>query len=96
MVVEIPDEVSIPTPIKLESNTPFMYAIWGIRYQFSPTGKWRTAEMVFSRKSDAEVWMKKHYLNMPDVVAEVVPVKRTLLMDNQGNVKRLTEELTEK
>lgn len=94
MAVELPDVVDIGT-IKLVPNEYFYYAAWGIKYRFSPEGKPRIAQMVFSRKSDAEVWMKEHFLNMPDVIAETVPIKRTLLMDEHGTVQRWIEELTE-
>lgn len=93
MVEELPSEIEIGV-IKLEPGIPFMYTGWGIKYRYKG-GDWRIAEdMAFRRKSDAENWMNEKILRYEGMEGEVVPVKRTLLMDEKGIIERQIEELS--
>lgn len=94
MVNKLPEVLEIGE-IKLEPGVPFMYEAWGIRYRFSPTGNWRIAEMVFRKKSDARDLMERNYLTLKGMDGEVIPVKRTLLLDYKGRIKTETGEMTE-
>lgn len=92
MVDEL-DEVLEIGEIKLTPDEPYYYTAWGIRYRFK-TGEWRIAEMVFRRKSDAEGWMKDRFLRFEGMEGEVIPVKRCLLLSENGNLKTWVEELS--
>ena len=92
-MAEIPDIV--PTvDIKLEPNTPFSYVGWGIRYKLSPGGEYRVSAMIFNNKSNAEDWAKERFVRYEEITAEAVPVRRTLLMDDDGYIERWTFEYT--
>jgi len=93
MVDEIPEVIEIGV-IKLTPDETFYYTAWGIRYRFSIYGRWRIADMVFRKKSDAEYWMKEKILRFEGMEGEVVPVKRCLLLDESGHVSAWTEELS--
>lgn len=94
MVNELPEVLEIGE-IHLEPGVPFMYEAWGIRYRFSPTGKWMVAAMPFGKKADAIDWMEGNYLKYEGMDGEVIPVKRTVLLDYNGKVKTEIEEMTE-
>ncbi len=84
----IPDVVDIDTPIKLDVGITYCYAAWGIRF-----GEKGLVDMVFSRKSNADNYRKANY--EPHFrITEVIPVKRCLLLDEQGHTRAWTEELT--
>jgi len=93
MPEELPEEIEIGT-IELKPGEPYMYAAWGIRYRFKG-GSWRITDMVFGKKSDAIDWMNRNYLKYESMEGEVIPVKRTVWLDEIGNIKTKTEELTE-
>ncbi|MBU0778174.1 hypothetical protein KKF82_07940 [Patescibacteria group bacterium] len=92
MVEELAEVLDIGE-IKLTPGETFYYTIWGVRYRFKG-GNWRVSEMVFNKKSDANDWAKEHLIRHEDVEAEVVPVKRSILLDIKGNIKFWTEELS--
>jgi len=91
MVEELPEVVDIGE-IKLKVDEAFCYTAWGIRYKFRG-GSWRVADIVFSKKVDAEEWMERSYLRYENMSGEVVPAKRCLLLDAKGNIKTWVEEL---
>lgn len=91
MVEELEPELEIGI-IKLIPGETFYYTAWGIRYRFKG-GSWRIADIVFGKKSDAEDWANEHF-NIEGIEAEIVPVKRCLLLDVKGHTKAWTEELT--
>ena len=88
---EIPDEVEIG-PISLKPGEVYSYTAWGIHYKFKG-GDWRIAQISFRRKADAEGWMKEKYIKYKGMEGEVVPVKRSLLLEEKGNIKAWVEEL---
>ena len=93
-MAEIPEILEIG-PIKLEPGIPYSYTAtaWGVKYRFK-TGSWRIAEdMAFRKKSDAESWMKERILKYEGMEGEVIPVKRTLFMDEKGIIKGKIEGL---
>ncbi|MBA7499323.1 hypothetical protein ES704_02063 [subsurface metagenome] len=93
MVEELEEELKIGE-IKLTPGEAFCYTAWGARYRFKD-GSWRVPEMSFRRKEDAEDWVNRHHLRHKDVgmEAEVIQVKRCLLLGERGVVTSWTEEL---
>jgi len=89
---ELPEELDIGE-IRLEPGETFYYTAWGIRYRFKGED-WKIAQMSFRKKSDAMNWMNDKIITYEGIEGEVVPVKRCLLLDDYGNVKTWTEELT--
>lgn len=91
MVNELPEEIEIGT-IELEPGETFSYTAWGVRYRFGHVN-WKVADIAFRKKSDAEKWIKEHILRTEGMEAEVVPVKRNLLLNKDGNITAWTEGL---
>ena len=90
---ELPEEIEIGK-IELEPGIPFYYEAWGVRYKFGG-GVWIVVNMAFRKKSDALDWMDRNYSKVTNMEAELIHVKRTVLLTHDGDIQTETEELVE-
>lgn len=93
--MNVPDVLPALGTIRLEPDEPYMYISWGFRYRLTGSDKWTLANVGFRKKTEADEYMKSKYLRYKDMEGEVIPVKRTMVLQDGGSFKSWTEPLEE-